>query len=786
MQRSRTQTLFSYLPNTVFFHEAGVIVKAHSISGEELSGSVNRSVLLREIDSYLRAWEPEDRGGLPLPSEAGNEEFRIVSPALVRWDVWPLVFECSRENCRRIRTFIRLEDVKNNPRCRFCRGRLRQLRYISTHACGALREMFVPKCAQDPSHGYDHVYFDDTGSFRTSVFRCRACGGSVIRRTAQSPCQCGAFEGPDGRSIMRAFTVRDTRAFYSHYVTLINLQSPNFARLQGHPSRGEIAIGSYLGVVGSVAAALRQADREGHGGGSQRLSADEWGKREAQLRQLGGLKESEISAIRDQLGPLPNELSAIKAVGPAVVSLGGQMRLLERALLFDRDEVARISLDYIEADALRQGRTPVVQSVRRAMSRAQKLGIEEVAVTWNFPIALASFGYTRTVRERGAGRIRGFAQQGRYDGKTPVFAVASDTEAVLVTLSARRVLEWLTDQGDWLEVPTEDRKCREAILQVFANRESVPAPAEKVETLLHSISHVLLRALDDGQIGFAESSLAEWLVPETLTFALYVNNLKSYTLGALWTLLTNRAEQWLARGYEAIWSCENDPLCHQRRPRACERCLFTSFGCPRFNGQLSRELLQGFWRSSRRRAALSEARALDRVLSERVTPPGNLDDLCERAEEIRQFGRVSEVRGAVACARLVPAKGQSLAEAALASINEWLLKPTPGSAASAAAAGYRAYVAFLGSSAEIREAIGLGVSGLAATLVLESEERLRVIEAIAGEGGIVEKRTIGCATISTVVRLAGEHLLSTRSGTVASLWSAIRTELTSSLTERSA
>ena len=57
---------------------------------------------------------------------------------------------------------------------------------------------------------------------------------------------------------------------------------------------------------------------------------------------------------------------------------------------------------------------------------------------------------------------------------------------------------------------------------------------------MHAMSHTMLRSLDDGQVGFSESSLAEWVVPETLTFALYVNNFKSVTMGSL---------RWCALGF---------------------------------------------------------------------------------------------------------------------------------------------------------------------------------------------------------------------------------------------
>jgi hypothetical protein len=34
-------------------------------------------------------------------------------------------------------------------------------------------------------------------------------------------------------------------------------------------------------------------------------------------------------------------------------------------------------------------------------------------------------------------------------------------------------------------------------------------------------------------------------VPETLTFAIYANTLKDFTLGSLWTLLNDRSLSWL-------------------------------------------------------------------------------------------------------------------------------------------------------------------------------------------------------------------------------------------------
>src|SRR5690606_10126397 len=102
--------------------------------------------------------------------------------------------------------------------------------------------------------------------------------------------------------------------------------------------------------------------------------------------------------------------------------------------------------------------------------------------------------------------------------------------------------------------------------------------SDKARTLVHSMSHLLLRTLDDGQSGFGESSLAEWVVPEALTFAIYVSSYKAVPIGAFWTLLHSRAEAWATSAISNIFRCDNDPLCHHRRPMACERCMFLTFG----------------------------------------------------------------------------------------------------------------------------------------------------------------------------------------------------------------
>ena len=345
----------------------------------------------------------------------------------------------------------------------------------------------------------------------------------------------------------------------------------------------------HLGPSNDLKEGLREANRSVE---SVRLSPEMWAARERQLREMEWTEE-EIDTIRANLAPSETGLTTLAGVEHTVIEVGERRRVIERAALFDTGEVSRLSLDDAKKSLSDREEHAASLAIDMAIDQAQLLGIEDISVTWSFPIALAAFGYTRTIGSPGEGILQGFSHRhGQYEGKYPVFAVATDTEAVMITLNPDRVLNWLAENGIW-ETSDEDPKLQ--LLRVFASEASNPRAAELVKTLVHTMSHTMLRALDDGQVGFSESSLAEWVVPETLTFALYANNFKSVTMGSLWTLLNNRSLQWLDRSASSAMRCDNDPLCHQREEQACERCLYITFGCHEFNQNLDRRILRSFW-----------------------------------------------------------------------------------------------------------------------------------------------------------------------------------------------
>jgi len=526
MLRSHSQILYSYLPGAVFRHEQRVYGKVVSVDGDRLTG-LNEAVIYEEIASYLESWPEDQRHDLPLPKDLRKSDYRIIRPDLVRWELFPLVFECSRRTCARVRSFRTFDDLAKSPDCKRCGGPLQQLRFYNAHNCGQTRSIYVPRCA---SHGYDELSFDNTGSFLTATWRCHGpgCDGGVIHRTNMSPCNCGSFPGRDNVVRMRAHTLDDPRAYHAHSIDLVNIDSSVFQTYQKHPARAQIAVAHFLGLIESIREGMRDVDTAS---GGERMSAEKWAEKEAHYRQAG-LDDDDIAALKKAKGPADSGVAAIAGVSSDVLEAAGKSRpFYERAAVYDKAEVPRFSLAEQLQRARERGDTVQEEAINASVALAVDIGISELAVTWEFPIAKVAFGYTREQHTPGGGAIRGFRHARQHDGKYPVFAVSSSTEALLVTLSAENVLGFLHHRGDAATAPDGEHAARRQLLEVFAAEEAKPTPARTIRVLVHTLSHLLLRGLDDGQVGFAEANLAEWLVPEALTFAVYANTLKDFTLG---------------------------------------------------------------------------------------------------------------------------------------------------------------------------------------------------------------------------------------------------------------
>jgi hypothetical protein len=603
MKRSTTQVLYRYLPGAVFPHEEGFIAQVHHITGPRV-GDLNRAVLLEELAVELDKWLP-DQVGIPDP-RTNPDEYVIIEPEEVSWDVYPLTFECLNPNCKRVSRWFQQERLLTDTaatghlRCGHCNSKVRQLRYLTAHNCGTMQPLHTQRCPNCQS--VDHMYLEDLGSFRSSSWRCRQCGAAISTRF--TPCDCGRYARGGGQAYRQGYTARDQRLWYPQTLTIINISGQTYDNLQRHPQRGVAAFASWLGDETDISVSLSNLDRPG---GGTRLSAEEWEKQEQALR-ASNVDPAVIESVRALNGPATTGVAAVTAsVSANVIDAAGQRTMVERAGLFDR-KIIDDRKSFAELHATATGAAKTAADHTAATMKA--LGIEDISVTQRFPIVVASYGYTRSDRTPGNAHLRSYAQPRRYNGKTPIFAVPADTEALLVTFDARAVLGFLVHEGDVADpVPTDARDANLTMADLLANDPSIgsASAAGKTRRLAHSASHALLRALDDGQTGFGESSLAEWIVPDALTTAIYVASYNDFTLGAFDTVLRRRLSPWLLGAADDVNHCDNDPMCShvssQRPHAACDRCLHLSFGCRTWNADLDRRLLRRFWLWTQQQAA---------------------------------------------------------------------------------------------------------------------------------------------------------------------------------------
>jgi hypothetical protein len=157
------------------------------------------------------------------------------------------------------------------------------------------------------------------------------------------------------------------------------------------------------------------------------------------------------------------------------------------------------------------------------------------------------------------------------------------------------VLAWLTANGviSEVELPAGDKLARRraakaAMLRIYYGDEE----AKRLVFMLgHTISHALIKNLGE-RSGFSEESMAEYLIPEMLTFGLYADTHQEFTLGALVSMVEHQLGDWLEATREAAEQCAWDPQCGVE-DGACMTCLHLAFGCGEFNERLDRAVLFG-------------------------------------------------------------------------------------------------------------------------------------------------------------------------------------------------
>lgn len=600
MTRGKQQILFNYLPGRTVDFEGGVIAKISHIRGIQVR-DLNVSSLLSQIREQASAWPDEFRPGLRDDILLDATRFVILDPKSVEAEFYPKVFWCSNPACGRVFDFARRRGrlQKVCPNCGS--GSLNQLRWILVHRCGDIRPL-SPYCQTCSSS--ENMALDTRGSERVSNFKwvCRSCAST--QDMFPGPCRACNWAGPPR---LRQYSIEVHRAgktFNVHTTTLLNVPSSRYAGFFATPQWKALTAAKFLGMppidklrFDSVRGPTSASANDDVGISASNLDSLLKRQQAGELSTEQLLRELESARQRNAVGAtgrftsVPDDLVAYSGVGLATWEESAQ-ELLETVLTSELSEPRSLlaAPPYDGAAAL-----------------LGPLGIGDINLVDEFPIVVASYGYSRmeAVPRRPGGtdvlcRLNSFPQDREHGGRFPIYVDETTADALFVSLDATKVVRWLIANGCTITLPVaanQDVAARAYMVSILSGqrlRETIPDTAREarmVFSLLHTLSHLLVKeaAL---LCGLERTSLAEYLLPRSLSFAIYCNHKSGQTIGALTALFEQSIGDWLAAALDRR-RCVYDPVCKEDGG-ACHSCAHLSeTSCRFFNMNLSRAFLFG-------------------------------------------------------------------------------------------------------------------------------------------------------------------------------------------------
>jgi len=583
LSRGLTQVFYQYAPGAVFAHEDFGFCRVLDVNVDtRVARDVDEEALFAALREAIGNWPDGFRSRFP---DLDDERYYVYGrPRDIIFRPFPLTLQCRQ--CGKV---IRLAGPRHLPHdacCNHCGGRLKQLGYVQIHNCGRMEELHLP-ARGCPEHGDQFLTLYDPGRVRLAFWRCGKCGRR-IQNLRMNPCNCAYSETVDDvyEKRMRITAAGDPAVQLSHTVSFINLPEQMKARFRG-PDAVPWVVARVWGL---------------HDGPAGRLSEEREGERKKLLedflnslpedKRLALLNDSEIKQALDSLTPGTGRDGLDRRVTELIDSVA---HYFEEGCSLRRQLTEHVTLS--DSNRVYATATPGTNGSDDELNRLiDGLGVASVTAIHDFPVALCAYGFTRVTRNPQRSELNPFPPT--RDGKIPLLVHPSDTEALWFRLDALRVVDWLEANGFTSGSGAET--AADAWLWLYKQAPSLwltrdASEAERpvcaaVECLLHTMSHVITKRI--AWSGFAASSIAEYLIPGTLSFLLFVSRYTGSKVGGLITLFEHRLGAWLLDSVQAGHECIYDPLCSDEGG-SCVGCLHREYGCFSFNANLSRAVLYG-------------------------------------------------------------------------------------------------------------------------------------------------------------------------------------------------
>lgn len=601
-KRSQTQILYRYLPGAVFEHDRYGICRVTDVA-VTAPDNINEGALQNAIANLLNV----HIGAENFPDPYNEwQDYMIGLPDRVNFEPFPPIVECS--NCGHVTSLTQLARLPfgTEPVCQECHlGKYRQLPYVTIHNCGNLVEIPVPSC---PTHGREHMYFVDTGRFVTAEWRCSQC--SYTRGMPRYTCNClysrhvlqslDDGEAIGNRNNMIYARTNDTSVFYSHTLSIVNLAESDFKRLREDERANGLLLARLWSLIDDNIFELAQ--KRAAARLTESSSTDELEILKSLLAEhpddlrIQQLLESHAT----QIGlPRDKEIEQVETDVPGSSTAQPSQALLEHVSILDSLNI--IGPKEVINNAHQRGDVTGRLDFELGLQFAQdRLGILSISCITDFPIALASPGYSRVSKSPGAAVLNPYHSE-RYGGRVPIYVVTSNTEAIMVQLDPQRVVRWLlangfaegtypsTEYASWVWIK-QHMPNLSTFQGILYEQEHLNRAESATLTLIHTVSHVLMKEINWS--GFDPESVGEYLLPEALSLVIHSNNYTSFTIGGMVTMYEQRLHGWLREAYNAAFNCIYNPICEDEGA-SCSGCVHRQYNCEAFNHFLSRSVLKG-------------------------------------------------------------------------------------------------------------------------------------------------------------------------------------------------
>jgi hypothetical protein len=578
MDVGKQQIVYNYLPGKVFdYRKLYTHALISSIKGNE-QNDLKIELILNSINDYVRAWNEDLRPTLKNSVlQTHPERFVLINPRRVESKMFPLIFHCSNPACNRIFNYSNRNFLPSDHTCPKCHiGKLTQLNWIKIHRCGALKALTPPyQCER--CHSQNDWALDLRGgtTIQNAVWICRKCNFSTGVRAGYCN-ECNWTQPINGNSHPKLMDIepgRSHKTFYPHYVILLNVPTKNiegFLKLENWPQ---------------VAAAIYFELPELNGRGLVDLvrpKGDFFYDIEFFRRAGITITEDQMKKLHDDQSIEPKKIAQLiseKTGLDPLTFIQSSQEMLDSILVLDSKDAKKA----IIPEPLRN-----------------KMGIFDITLINDFPIIIATFGFSRADTRPNYCRINTFPVDPDLDGKNPIFLDSTQADAIVIRLDPLKVISWLEQNGYSPDIPrgTDDHLLRKAYFCRLFNdvnyRNSITvdnAEARMVFGLLHTLSHLFIRraALLSG---LDNTSITEYVIPRSLTIVIYGNHRFSSSIGALISLFEDSLEELLNNVLDSH-HCVYDPVCN-RHGSSCHACTqLAETSCRFFNQNLGRSYLFG-------------------------------------------------------------------------------------------------------------------------------------------------------------------------------------------------